>query len=81
DLLLSLVFGGIITIATYTGTMIGDYNMNTKVIGALAAGLLGGPLVGIYSSLLGCIYVYFFSPHPAFALPSAYALLLIGMLG
>ncbi len=81
DLLLSLVFGSIITIATYTGTMIGDYNMNTKVIGALAAGLLGGPLVGIYSSLLGCIYVYFFSPHPAFALPSAYALLLVGMLG
>lgn len=81
DLLLSLVFGGIITVATYTGTMIGDYNMNTKVIGALAAGLLGGPLVGIYSSLFGCIYVYFFSPNPAFALPSAYSLLLIGMLG
>lgn len=81
DILLSLVFGGIITVATYTGTMIGDYNMNTKVIGALAAGLLGGPLVGIYSSLFGCIYVYFFSPNPAFALPSAYSLLLIGMLG
>lgn len=81
DILLSLVFGGIITVAAYTGTMIGDYNMNTKVIGALAAGLLGGPLVGIYSSLFGCIYVYFFSPNPAFALPSAYSLLLIGMLG
>lgn len=81
DILLSFVFGGIITVAAYTGTMIGDYNMNTKVIGALAAGLLGGPLVGIYSSLFGCIYVYFFSPNPAFALPSAYSLLLIGMLG
>lgn len=81
DILLSLVFGGIITIATYTGTMIGEYNMNTKVIGALAAGLLGGPLVGIYSSLIGCIYVYFCSPSPIFALPSAYSLLLIGMLG
>ena len=81
DLLLSIVFGGIITIAAYTGTMIGEYNMNTKVIGALAAGLLGGPLVGIYSSLIGCIYVYFFSTNPAFALPSAYALLLVGMLG
>lgn len=81
DLLLSLIFGGIITVATAFGSMIGDYNMNTKVIAALAAGLLGGPLVGIYSSLLGCIYVYFGSPDPAFALPSVYSLLLIGMLG
>ena len=81
DLLLSLIFGGIITVATAFGSMIGDYNMNTKVIAALAAGLLGGPLVGIYSSLLGCIYVYFGSPDPAFALPSVYLLLLIGMLG
>lgn len=81
DLLLSLIFGGIITVATAFGSMIGDYNMNTKVIAALAAELLGGPLVGIYSSLLGCIYVYFGSPDPAFALPSVYSLLLIGMLG
>lgn len=81
DLLLSLIFGGIITVATAFGSMIGDYNMNTKVIAALAAGLLGGPLVGIYSSLIGCIYVYFGSPDPAFALPSVYSLLLIGMLG
>lgn len=81
DLLLSLIFGGIITVATACGSMIGDYNMNTKVIAALAAGLLGGPLVGIYSSLIGCIYVYFGSPDPAFALPSVYSLLLIGMLG
>ena len=81
DLLLSLIFGGIITVATSFGSMMGDYNMNTKVIAALAAGLLGGPLVGIYSSLIGCIYVYFGSPDPAFALPSVYSLLLIGMLG
>ncbi len=81
DMILSCIFGGIITIATACGSMVGDYNMNTKVIAALAAGLLGGPLVGIYSSLLGCIYVYFGSPDPAFALTSAYSLLLVGMLG
>lgn len=81
DLILACIFGGIITVATACGSMVGNYNMNTKVIAALAAGLLCGPLVGIYSALIGCIYVYFGSPDPAFALTSAYSLLLIGMLG
>lgn len=78
---LSLVFGGIIILSTYTGIRIGDYNMNTKVIGAMAAGLLGGPLVGIYASLIGAVYVYVFSPLPAFAMASAFSTVLFGLLG
>lgn len=81
DLLLSVVFGVFIMVSAYSEIMVGDYNMNTKVIGVMSAGLLGGPLVGICSSLIGCIYLYVFSPNPAFTLPSVYSVMLIGMLG
>ena len=76
DLLLSVVFGVFIMVSAYSEIMVGDYNMNTKVIGVMSAGLLGGPLVGICSSLIGCIYLYVFSPNP-----SVYSVMLIGMLG
>ncbi len=58
---LSLIFGGVVILSTYTGIDIGSYNLNTRVIGAMAAGLLGGPIVGLYASLIGAVYVYFFS--------------------
>ena len=38
---LSLIFGGVVILSTYTGIDIGSYNLNTRVIGAMAAGLLG----------------------------------------
>lgn len=81
QVLLALIFAGIIVIACYTGIRIGPYNMNTKVIGAMTAGLLGGPIVGLYASLIGSVYVYVFSPSPAFAMASAFATVLFGLLG
>ncbi len=51
--LLSVMFGAIIILSTYTGIDIGSYSLNTRVIGAMAAGLLGGPLVGLYASMIG----------------------------
>ena len=41
---LSVVFGGMVVLSTYTGIDIGSYSLNTRVIGAMAAGLLGGPI-------------------------------------
>lgn len=70
--LLALMFGGIIILSTYTSIDIGTYNLNTRVIGAMTSGILGGPIVGLYASLIGAVYVYFFpSPrclpwHPLF---------------
>lgn len=78
---LSLLFGAIIMLSTYTSIDFGTYNLNTRVIGAMASGLLGGPLVGIYASLLGAIYVYFFSSPSAFAAASAFSTALFGLLG
>lgn len=65
--LLSVMFGAIIILSTYTGIDIGSYSLNTRVIGAMAAGLLGGPLVGLYASMIGAVYVYLFSAPQAFA--------------
>lgn len=81
QLVLSLLFGAIIILSTYTSIDIGSYNLNTRVIGAIAAGLLGGPLVGMYASLIGAVYVYFFSSPSAFAAASAFSTALFGLLG
>ena len=78
---MSVVFGGMVVLSTYTGIDIGSYSLNTRVIGAMAAGLLGGPIVGLYASLLGAVYVYVFSSPQAFAMASAFSTMLFGLLG
>ena len=57
DLILSMIFAGLIILSTCIGVKITSYSLNTRVIGAMSAGLLGGPLVGLYSSAIGAIYV------------------------
>ena len=46
DLILSMIFAGFIILSTCIGVKITSYSLNTRVIGAMSAGLLGGPLVG-----------------------------------
>ncbi|MEZ3487516.1 MAG: histidine kinase [Lachnospiraceae bacterium] len=79
--LLSVIFGGMVVLSTCTGIDIGSYSLNTRVIGAMAAGLLGGPIVGLYASLIGAVYVYLFSAPQAFAMASAFSTMLFGLLG
>lgn len=79
--LLSLVFAGIIILSTYTSIDIGGYSLNTRVIGAMAAGILGGPIIGLYASFISAIYVYFFSQPQMFAMASAFSTVLFGLLG
>ncbi|MEI3357432.1 MAG: LytS/YhcK type 5TM receptor domain-containing protein [Dorea formicigenerans] len=45
-----MIFAGLIILSTCIGVKITSYSLNTRVIGAMSAGLLGGPLVGLYSS-------------------------------
>ena len=81
DLFLSAIFGGLIILSTCIGINSGSYSLNTRVIGAMSAGLLGGPLVGLYSSAIGAIYVLIFSTPRVFARGSAFATILFGLLG
>lgn len=81
QVLLALLFSGIIILSTYTSIDIGVYSLNTRVIGAMAAGILGGPLVGLYASLIGAVYVYLCSEPQMFAVASAFSTALFGLLG
>lgn len=78
---LSGVFGLVIILSVYTGIQIDSFNMNTRVIGAMAAGILGGPIVGLYASLMGGIYAYCLSGPQAFSMAMAFSTVLFGLLG
>ena len=69
-------FRRLIILSTCIGVKITSYSLNTRVIGAMSAGLLGGPLVGLYSSAIGAIYVLIFSTPRVFARGSAFATIL-----
>lgn len=81
DIMLSLIFGGIIIMSTVIGVNIGSYCLDTKAIGAIAAGLLGGPVVGFLSSCIGALYELFFSVPKVFARSAAFSTILCGLLG
>ena len=59
-LLLAAFFGGISVLATYTGTGVNGAIVNTRVIGVLAAGLMGGPVVGMGAALIGGLHRWLF---------------------
>ncbi len=79
--LLSAIFGGLIILSTCTAIDTGYYNINTRAIGAMAAGLLGGPVVGLYASLLGAVYAYVFCTPKVFAMAAAFSTMMFGLLG
>lgn len=79
--LMALIFGGLIILSTYTAIDTGSYSLNTRVIGAMTAGLLGGPVVGLYASLIGAVYAYVFSSPQVFAMAAAFSTMLFGLLG
>ena len=60
NLLLAIFFGGISILSTYTGTYVNGAILNTRVIGVIAGGLIGGPVVGIGSALIAGFHRYAF---------------------
>lgn len=81
QVLLSVIFGGLIILSTCTAMDTGYYKINTRVIGAMASGLLGGPVVGLYASLIGAVYAYVFSTPKVFAMAAAFSTMMFGLLG
>lgn len=79
--LLSALFGGLVIVSTCTAIDTGFYQLNTRAIGAMAAGLLGGPVVGLYASLTGAVYAYVFSSPQVFAMAAAFSTMMFGLLG
>lgn len=60
NLLLAIFFGGISILSTYTGTYVNGAILNTRVIGVIAGGLIGGPVVGIGSALIAGFHRFAF---------------------
>ena len=57
---LALIFGAISIVSTYTGVRAQGAIVNTRVIGVLAAGLLGGPYAGMGAAVIGGMHRYLF---------------------
>lgn len=55
-LFLSLIFGSIGILSTYTGIHVNGAIVNTRVIGVITGGLLGGPIVGLLSGILAGLH-------------------------
>lgn len=78
---LAVIFGIISIVSTYIGTYTDGAIINTRVIGVLAAGLLGGPYVGMLTALMAGIHRYLFDIGGFTAVSCAVSTLFEGILG
>jgi two-component system sensor histidine kinase LytS len=79
-LILILIFGLIGIIGTYTGqNMDGGAIANSRVIGVLVGGLLGGPIVGVGAGMIAGIHRFTLGGFTAFS--CSIATILEGLLG
>lgn len=78
---LALIFGTVSIISTYTGIEANGAIVNTRVIGVLAAGLLGGPQVGIGAAIIGGAHRYLFDIGGFTAVSCAISTFVEGLIG
>ena len=78
---LTVIFGSVSIISTYTGFRAQSAIVNTRVIGVLAAGLLGGPYVGMGASMIGGAHRYLFDIGGFIALSCALSTFMEGFIG
>lgn len=78
---LALIFGTVSIISTYTGVKANGAIVNTRVIGVLAAGLLGGPQVGIGAAIIGGVHRYLFDIGGFTAVSCAVSTFAEGLIG
>ncbi len=60
---LGLIMGGGCIFSNYVGIHINAAVLNSRVIGALGATLLGGPISGILAATIGIVHRYFWDPE------------------
>jgi len=59
QIVMTLIFGAISILCTYTGYGVNGAFANTRVIAVMAGGLIGGPLVGLGTSIIAGLHRYF----------------------
>ena len=78
---LALIFGAISIVSTYTGVRAQGAIVNTRVIGVLAAGLLGGPYAGMGAAVIGGMHRYLFDIGGFTAVSCAVSTFVEGLIG
>ena len=78
---LAVIFGCVSILSTYTGVGVNGAIVNTRVIGVIAAGLLGGPYVGIGAAVIAGVHRYLFDIGGFTAVSCAMSTLVEGLLG
>lgn len=64
---ITIVFGLIGILGTYAGIPVGDALANSRVIGVMAAGLIGGPVMGVTAGLIAGGHRFLLGGFTAFA--------------
>ncbi len=80
-ILLSMVFGGLGILSTYMGININGAIVNTRVIGVITGGLLGGPWVGLFSGLIAGSHRFLYDLGGFTALSCGLSTLAEGIIG
>ena len=78
---LAVIFGLVSIFSTYSGVRAQGAIVNTRVIGVLAAGLLGGPYVGIGAAVIGGLHRYLFDIGGFTAVSCAVSTFVEGLIG
>ena len=73
-----LLFGIISIFGSYSGIDVFGAIANVRDLGPMIAGLIGGPVVGLGTGLIGGLYRYFFLGGPT-TLPCSIATIIIGL--
>ena len=64
---ITIVFGFIGILGTYFGIPVGDALANSRVIGVMAAGLIGGPIMGVSAGIIAGGHRYLLGGFTAFS--------------
>ena len=78
---LAAMLGLVCIFSTNTGIHLDNVIVNTRVIGALAAGIIGGPYVGIVAGLIGGVHRYLYNIEGFTTLACSLSTFLAGILG
>lgn len=81
QLALAFIFGCMCIFSTCTGVKVNGAIQNTRVLGALAAGLLGGPVAGMGAAIMGAVHRYFYDPSGLTSLACTISTLFEGVIG
>ncbi len=81
NIALAVIFGLISILSTYTGINVNGAIVNTRVIGVMSGGIIGGPIVGMGAAIIGGLHRYFFDVGGFTAVACAISTFVEGIMG